>query len=369
MQGRRRASISLAVLGLALVLLLVLAPAAVFIAFAAGLLAVGLRGASDWLAARTAMPDRVALAVVVVLLVAVLAVGTAFAVPALGEQAQRLIERLPDSVQQLRERLQLPDWLWRLGADLAPRIGLDGLGGQAAGVAALTAGSALGALGNAAITVIMALYVAIDPALYRRGLVALLAPALRPRATLLLDELGEALRSWFAAQLVAMLAVGLMSWLGLRALGIPLPEVLGAIAFLLGFIPVIGPVVAAVPALLLAGTEGWTAVLWVAALYAGIQVLEGNLITPMVQARAVDMPPALLVITQVALGLLSGLSGLLLAAPITVAGLVLVKSGYVEAWLEADRGDDGGLVTRSAATPSPDQAARSGAAHGATVRG
>lgn len=372
MRRQGRASVSLAVLGSLLLALLILAPTAVFIAFAAALLAVGLRGASDWLAARTGLPEGPALAAVVVLLLGVLGIGTAFALPALAEQAQRLVESLPNSLEQLRARLQVPDWLWRMAIDVAPRKLPDGLGGQAAGVAVVTAGNALGAIGNAALAAVLALYLAINPDLYRRGLVALFSPALRPNATLLLREIGAALRGWFAAQLVSMLAVGMMSWLGLRALSIPLPEVLGAIAFIMGFVPVIGPIVAAVPALLMAATEGWTSVAYVAVLYAGIQVLEGNLITPMVQARAVDMPPALLVLTQVVLGLLFGLSGLLLAAPITVAVLVLVQQGYVERWLEAsdaNMGDAGLEITRSAATPLPDPAARSAAAHGATARG
>ncbi len=126
-----------------------------------------------------------------------------------------------------------------------------------------------------------------------RGLGArrLLAPSLRGRAEAILRGCGHALRWWIGGQLIGMALVGGLSWVGLTLIGMPLAGVLAAITALLNFIPIIGPVLAAVPVLLLALGQHSSLVLPVVALYVAIQVLEGNIITPLIPASgSSDLP-------------------------------------------------------------------------------
>src|SRR6185295_16753182 len=112
--------------------------------------------------------------------------------------------------------------------------------------------------------------------------------------------------------------------------GVPLWLPLGLLAALLNFIPNFGPVIAAVPAVLIALADNPAKAAWVVALSVAAQNLEGYLITPLVQRRAVEMPPALTILSQVLMGLLLGPLGVILAAPMTAAAIVVLKMLYVE---------------------------------------
>ena len=112
---------------------------------------------------------------------------------------------------------------------------------------------------------------------------------------------------------------------------------MGVLAALLNFIPNFGPIIAAVPAVLIALAADPTKAIWVVVLSFAAQNLEGYLITPLVQRRAVEMPPALTILSQVLLGMLLGPIGVVLAAPLTAAAIVVVKMLYVDDPLEPGR--------------------------------
>jgi predicted PurR-regulated permease PerM len=136
-----------------------------------------------------------------------------------------------------------------------------------------------------------------------------LCRAHRGRAHEVLGTLGQTLRGWLLGQFGVMVINGVLTWLGLMLIGVPQAALLGVITGVLNFIPNLGPFLAAVPALLLALSEGPTQVLSVLALFVLIQNLEGFVLTPLVQQRTVDIPPALLLTAQVLLGVLFGFSG------------------------------------------------------------
>jgi predicted PurR-regulated permease PerM len=131
-----------------------------------------------------------------------------------------------------------------------------------------------------------------------------------------------------------MAVVGVATTAGLWLLGVPFALALGVVAFVLDFVPYIGPILSAVPAILVAMTLGPMEALYVGLLYFGVQSLESYLLTPLVQQRAVQLPPALTILSQVLLGLLLGGFGLALATPLTAVGVVLVRELYVEDVLE-----------------------------------
>lgn len=178
------------------------------------------------------------------------------------------------------------------------------------------------------------MFLAASPAPYLAGLRALLAPPLRPMVEGVTRDLATALRAWAGAQLIAMALVGALTYVGLTLLGLPLAGALGLVAALLGFIPVLGPILAGVPAVLLALTEGWSMALWTTGLYVAVQIIEGDVVTPLVQGQAISLPPGVLLVVQVFMLALFGLFGAALAAPLAAVLLVLARRLYVEGFVE-----------------------------------
>ncbi|MGZ8310838.1 MAG: AI-2E family transporter [Allosphingosinicella sp.] len=202
-------------------------------------------------------------------------------------------------------------------------------------------GGVVANLGNIAVTVgngiadtllvvVGGIYLAAQPELYRVGMIKLVPQRGRQLAEEALDASGRALRLWLLGRIVSMAVVGLLTWIGLSIIGVPSALALGLIASLLEFVPYVGPVVAAVPAILLALAESPEKAIWTLLLFIAIQQFEGNILEPLVQQRAVDLPPALLLFALVAGGLLFGLVGIILAAPLTVVLYVMVKRLYVQ---------------------------------------
>jgi predicted PurR-regulated permease PerM len=184
----------------------------------------------------------------------------------------------------------------------------------------------------------IALYVASDPGLYRRGVLHLFPHRMRDRAAEVMEEMGTALRRWLVARLLAMIAIGLITTGALLLLGVQSAVVLGILAGLLEFIPIFGPIMAAIPAIGLAFADSPQKALSVAIAFVIIQQIEGNIVTPLLLKNRVEVPPALTIISVATLGLLFGFLGLLVAEPILVAAMVAVKM----LWVEDVVGDDVG---------------------------
>lgn len=341
-----RPQLSVLILFLVLLALLWLVPEVPLLGFAGALLAVALRAPADALAVRMGIPGWAAVLGVAAGVVLAFALAAWAAYAPLAEQANELARTLPDSVRSLRERLSGTAWGDWLLDRAEPGQMLEG----GAGGVARVAGNTLGALGNAVLVLLLGLYFGIRRADTVQGVVRLVHPALDDQARDTLSECGTVLRGWLLGQGFAMVVTGLLTWVGLLLLGVPLAGVLAVIAALLGFIPIIGPVIAAVPAMLLALTQDPILAVWVALLFLGVQNLEGNILTPMVQSQTADLPPAVLILAQTLMGTLFGLLGVALAAPLAAVALVLVRRAYVEGWLDRPTEED----DRTKATGEPD---------------
>lgn len=183
---------------------------------------------------------------------------------------------------------------------------------------------------------VAAIFIAADPGLHRRGLV-LLMPRRAERPTReFLDDCGNGLRGWMLGQAVSSVLVGTLTWAGLAVLGVPAAGGLGLIAGLLDVIPLVGPVLAGIPAVLLAFTVSPSTALWTIGLFLVIQQLQGNFLQPMIQKRAVDVPPAVLLFAVFGAGVLFGALGVLLAAPLTIVLFLFVQRIYVRDLLGKD---------------------------------
>lgn len=179
------------------------------------------------------------------------------------------------------------------------------------------------------VSLVITVFVAFNPDVYRRGILWLVPSERESVAKVTLGHISSALRWWVLGRLVSMLMIGLLTSLGMWLVGMPAPLALGALAGILSFVPNIGPIIAAVPGLVLAIPDGPWMLLSALAVYVGAQIIESNLISPLVDQYTVTAPPALLIVVQVIMGLLTGPWGLLIATPLLVVVLVLIQQFYV----------------------------------------
>jgi predicted PurR-regulated permease PerM len=311
------------------------------LAFAGVLAAVVLRGGADALAERTGIAPGWSLALICTLVLAALAAGIWSLAPEVAVQARQLSDDVPRLWNGIEGRLK--DLLGaRFVEQVTDQVTPSG-DGSMQDLLSRTFGilsASIGVAGNLLVILLVGLYLAADPHIYRRGALRLVPPTRRKRAAEVLEASRGALMWWMIGKFGSMSVVGALTYAGLLWLGVPLALSLSLVAALLTFVPNFGPVAAAIPAVLIATQDGMSAVLKVSALYLVVQLIETYLVTPFIQQRTVSLPPALTILTQLVLGLAGGVAGLTLAAPITAVGLVVVRMLYVEDVVEADGRDD-----------------------------
>ncbi|WP_129140547.1 AI-2E family transporter [Modicisalibacter coralii] len=314
--------------------------------YAGLLLALALSVPAGWLEQHTFLDRRGALVTVMVSLSLLLAAFVLKFSMSLTREISQLVQVLPQSMSGLEHWLR-QSWLGDYAVTRIEReTSLAGIFRHWSPQVTTLFSTTLGSLLNVAVVVFIGLFVAFEPRRYRQGLMHLVRPAWRARTGALLDDAAHRLTWWLLGRLASMSVVGGLSGLGLWLLDVPMAFTLGLLAGLLSFIPYLGPVLSAVPASLVAFSQSPMAMLHVALLYLVIQFLESYLITPLIQREAVSIPPALLLVVQLWLGLFAGMIGLLMAEPLVVVGMVVVERLYVEGWVER----------RSAASPTDDGA-------------
>ena len=176
----------------------------------------------------------------------------------------------------------------------------------------------------------MSLYIGADPDTYCNGILHLFPKRRRARIGEVLSAMAAMLRKWLVTQLIAMLVIGVVSTIALLVLGVKAPFALGIIAALLEFVPTIGPVLSAVPAIAMGFLDSPEKALYVGLAYLVIQQLEGHILIPMLMKGGMDLPPVLTIVTQGLMALLFGFLGLMIAVPLLAAVMVPIKMLYVE---------------------------------------
>src|SRR5699024_1548219 len=190
--------------------------------------------------------------------------------------------------------------------------------------------STFGVLADVYIVALIGLFFMFNPVPYVNGLVALVPVSTQGRAREVIREVYTILQRWLMGKLLSMLVVSILTAIGLWLLGMPLVLFLSFLAGILAFIPNFGPILAIIPAILVALMEGPSMVLYVMGLYILVQAIESNLITPFIQREMVYLPLAMIVIAQVVLGILVGGLGLVFATPIMAVVIVLIRMLYVQ---------------------------------------
>jgi predicted PurR-regulated permease PerM len=241
-------------------------------------------------------------------------------------QAQQLTDTLPKTIENAKNQLNQSS----LGQKIIQK---------ASSPEALKKGQALvqtffkstfGVLGDIYVVLFIGIFFTASPNIYKNGIINLVPPQGRNKANDVMLNIGTNLKKWLKGKLFAMLVVFILTAIGLLIIEVPMWLVLALIAGLLNFIPNFGPLIALIPAVLVALLQGPTTAFWVAGLYILVQVAESNFITPMVQQKLISIPPALIIIAQMLMAPLSGGWGLVLATPLTVILIVLVQQLYIK---------------------------------------
>ena len=295
--------------------------------FASVVLAVGLDGLSHALSRRLPVSRNWALVGVSLAIFASIFAVFGLSAGRLALQLQQVAAAVVDFAEQGHA------WLTETGVMREPEDGDSGLVSslrEMSGQALNWGMTAVGAVTSLVILVVLTGFLSANPDLYLTGAIRLVPPEKRGVAQDTLSALAAALRWWFLGQLVSMAILGVTVGLGLFFLGVEIWLGIAVLTAMLTFIPFIGPLLAAVPIIAVgfaAGMQtGWIVLIG----YLLIQNIEGSVIGPMIQQRAVNLAPALLIAVQVLLSLVFGVMGLILAAPLTIVGMVAVQKLWVE---------------------------------------
>ncbi len=329
----RRLTLVLLLLAIALAAsdLLVSAVSVVLLILAGVLFGIFLNGLSRFIP----LPYRWSYVIVITVLVLLIALAIFYMGSQIGQQLAQLSDQLQSASQQFIDRLKQYEWGRQSLADSSQlQEMVTGGGGAVFSQVMQGMGWLIWGMTGMLVIFFVGLYVAYDPDLYKGGIIKLITRAHRPRAEEVLGTLRRSLGRWIAARIFSMSVVGILTAIGLWMLGVPLPIPLGIVAALLTFIPNVGPVLATLPQALLASQVGTNTILFVILFNIGLQTVESYLLSPIVERYEVTLPPALTIFVQLLMSVLFGVIGIMMAAPLTVAAMVLVQMLYVRDTLD-----------------------------------
>ncbi len=300
------------------------------LSFAGILVAVALDGLAVAVQQHTSLKRRWSLALVLITLIVLIGAIGWWLGPYIMDQMNQLVRRLPTSLDNIRSQINHYEWGRMLLRNVPQPSELISQGASMLTQIAGAFSTVVGAITNMIAILVIGMFMAYTPNLYIESAVRLVPPVKRERAHDIVRALGHALRRWFVGRLASMALVGILTYIGLLIIGVPLSLALGFITGLLDFVPFIGPILALVPILLVAFLESPFLALYALMVYGVVQFVESYLIAPLIAERTVDIPPAYLIIVLALGGVLAGIMGLLLATPLAVVVAILVQMLYIE---------------------------------------
>lgn len=242
-----------------------------------------------------------------------------------GSQISRQAAQFPELVgEQLG---QLFAWLESRGFAVSQADVSSYAGSLVSGVGTVTRaiGGIFGSLATLFLIIIIGIYVAFEPRLYERSIAWLLPSATRKDFYVTASRMGATMRRLMAGRLVGMLFEGAFTWLMLIFYGVPMAALLGILTGLLAFIPNLGALIAGILMVLVGFSGGTEMGLYTIFVYFLVQTFDGYVVIPLIAKKTVDLAPALVLASQLIMGILFGILGLFLADPLMA---------MIKVWLE-----------------------------------
>jgi predicted PurR-regulated permease PerM len=294
---------------------------------------------ADWIERRTHAPERLALTTAILGTVGALVLLIWILAPPVIEQARKLIEQLPTFITSWEAGIDtLAGKIPALGEMLGPQKEhrtLTAIYGQLSGVFG-SIPTRLFEMVHAAINIfavgVMGIYLSLHPALYREWLIALFPPIHRDLVRDVLTDLADSLRAYIVGQLLTMTFLGAITALGLYVLNVPFWGVFGIFTGLVAIIPFFGTLLSTtLPALFVLTGNGYDGfspfghAMLVVGLGVVVHLIEGNIVSPLVMSKKIDLPPVLTIMSVLVIGQLLGGLGLIIALPTLAALMVIVR--------------------------------------------
>lgn len=299
----------------------------VLLVIVAIILASALDKPVDWLS-RRGVPRSVGVIFMYLILIGLLTLTIALIIPPIAEQTRDLASIIPELVQRAGDYLAsqgvfLGDEVFlenaeRLISTFGQSFGGNGVSSAGSGFLGTLTGF-FGGIFQIALVLVLTFYLVVQENGMRKFFRSITPVKHAPYVTGLIIRIQDKIGSWFRAQLLLGVVVGVLIYIGLTLLGVEYALVLAILAGILEIVPYIGPILAAIPAIFLAFSSGPLTALFVLGLFILVQQLENNILVPKIMQRAVGLNPVIVIIVLLIGAKVAGLVGLLLAVPVTVA--------------------------------------------------
>ena len=299
----------------------------VFLLILAGaLIALFFHGFAQLIQRKLLFSHKVSLLISIISTFVILIVVFWFMGAKVQQQVNEMSKNLPDIIDNAKKQLATTS----LGQKFLQKNSSDEMYNKGYAFVSKFFDSTFGVFTDIYIVLFLGLFFTAAPMTYVRGFLMLIPRKAQKRARLTLDKIAFQLTKWLKGQIIAMVIVAILKGIALTVLGIPMAVTLALIAGILNFVPNFGPLISMFPAILIALTLGINKAIVVTIVYLIIQIFEGNVITPSIQQKLINMPAALIIIAQLFMGLLSGAWGLILATPLVAILIIIIEETYVK---------------------------------------
>lgn len=315
---------------------------ALLLLFAGALFGIFLHGFGHTVSRWSTLSYAWSLALILLVMTALCAGIIVYSAQTIIQQAGELQNQLDNAVNSLVEQARQYELLRHYLGDTTPqRAVAEAMSdGQGLRFAQRTVSWIIGAVAGVLVVVAFGIYFAAQPQLYTRIATRVIPPARRARFREVLEQLYETLWAFIIARLISMAIITVVAALGLWMLGISYAALLGLLTGIAEFVPYVGPILAAVPPLLLGFQQGPQTALYVFILYMVLQLLESYLVTPIIQRHEVHLPPVVTIFALLAIGMLTGPLGVVLGTPLAAVAMVLIREFYIVDLLGDSRSAD-----------------------------
>lgn len=328
-------SVFTAIVGVAIALGVYLARDVLITLYFSGLLAIGLSPAvrmlerSRWVDGRRRrkVPRWIALLSLYLAFLLVVAIILALVVPPLVEQVQQLVTDLPNYLTKTQNALIARGWIKKGSSWTDMFMNMEGPSIAITGIYNVVQ-MTIGALGQALTIVLMPFYLLLESGSLHAWMLHLVKPESQPRVDRIMRSVTHKVGAWLFGQLVLAGIVGVAATIAFKLIGVPYFYVMGLLAALGEFVPVIGPLLAAVPAVILGWTVSPQTALIVATYSSVQQFIEGNILVPRIMERQVGVTPVSIIAALLIGSSLMGLVGAILSVPTAAIIQVIIREHY-----------------------------------------